>query len=101
MVTEQEARDMNAEITAFQARDAATQDAQRQADLATAQAWFDTTIRPTLTWRSSQSLTQQFRNSLTDRETLEALRETRIRMFVIGKEIETITNRIRTIKAAL
>ncbi len=101
MVTEQEARDMHAAILAFQQIDDQAAEAQRIADIATAQAWFDAGIKRILTWRSSQSFSLQFRNSLSDRMALEAIRETRIRMIVIKREIEFITQRIRTIKANL
>ena len=101
MVTEREARDMQTAIQAFQDSDTATAQAQRQADIATAQHWFNTIINRTLTWRSTQAPRLQFTNSLADRTTLEAIRETRIRMFIIKKEIDLITQRIRTIKALL
>ena len=101
MVTEQEARDMQTAIQAFQDSDGAIARAQQQAEIATAQAWFDTTIKRTLTWSRTQSFSLQFRNSLVDRMALESLSETRIRMMIIRKEIRLITERITTIKASL
>ncbi len=99
MVTEREARDMHAAILVFQQIDDQAAEAQRQTDLATARIWFDDTID--LTWRRAQTFRQQFTNSLADRTTLEAIRETRIRMVVIATEIKLITERITTIKANL
>ncbi len=99
MTTEQEARDIQTAITAFQTKDAQAQQQQRNQDIATAQQWFNTTIR--LTWRATQAPRLQFTNSLADRTTLEAIRESRIKMFIIRKEIELITERIRTIKVSL
>ena len=99
MVTEQEARDMNTAILAFQQRDQAAQEIQLQQDRVVAQIWFNDTID--LTWHRAQTPRQQFTNSLADRTTLEAIRETRTRMFIIRKEIEIITNRIRMIKVLL
>ena len=90
---------MNTAITAFQQKDSLAQEQQRQADLAVAQQWFNTTVR--LTWRSSQRPRQQFENSLADRETLQAIKETRIRMVIINKEINLITQRIPSIKVML
>ena len=99
MVTEREARDMQTAIELFQASDRVTQEAQFQTELATARIWLDDTID--LTWRRSQAPRLQFTNALKDRQTLEALRETRIRMIVIRQEVKTITERIRTIKVSL
>jgi len=99
MVTEQEARDMNTAIETFKSDDARAQRQQVQADLATAQTWFDATIKPTLTWRSTQRVRQQFENTLNDRDTLEALTESdRFRQHIIRIEIEKLSERIRRIK---
>jgi len=100
MVTEQEARDMWTSILAFQARDGQAQDAQFRADLAIAQIWYDTTIKPTLTWNNTQTVRQQFNNTLADRVTLEAIVPTnRSRQKILGDEIKNHTQRIRQIKA--
>ena len=98
MTTETEAREIHAAIQAFQKKDSDARNAQNQAELATAQAWFNALP---LTWRSSQSPSLQFRNSLVDRMALEAMSESRIRMVIIRKEIQLITERITTIKEAL
>ncbi len=101
MVTEAEARAMQTAIEVFQQLDQQAIRDQVRAETATAQAWFDTTIKPRLTWERTQSMSLQFRNSLVDRMALQALTDTKIRMFVIGKEVKLITERIKTIKASL
>lgn len=99
MVTEQEARDMNTAIEAFKDKDAQAQRQQAQADLAVAQTWYNTTIKPTLTWRNTQSIRRQFENTLNDRDALEALVEPdRVRQQIIRNEIEKLSERIRRIK---
>ena len=101
MVTEREARDMHTAIQLFQQQDQADALAQHNADIATAQQWFDVGIKQMLQWDTTQPLRLQFTNSLTDRTVLEAIRETTIRMLIIKQEIQNITQRIRTIKAGL
>jgi len=101
MVTEQEARDMEAAMIAFHDRDRIAQETQRAADLGLARAWFNSIIRQTLSWRASQSDTLQLENSFADRDTLEALSESRIRMVIVTEEIQLITQRIRDIKVRL
>ena len=101
MTTETEAREIQTAIEAFQARDLTARQQQIQQDIVTAQAWFDSTIRPRLTWRTTQAPRLQFTNILADREALIALNDTRIRMSIIQLEIRKITERITTIKAAL
>lgn len=101
MVTEQEARDMQVAITAFQNKDAQTRKTQQQADLALAQAWYNTTIKPTLTWSNTQRDRKQLENTLNDRDTLESIVTTRIRKYILRNEIEKLTQRIRQIKSRL
>ena len=100
--TEQEARDMHQAITDFQDKDSQAESTQQQADLATAQTWYDTTIEPTLTWRNTQTDRQQLQNTFSDRDTLEAtVTADRFRQTILRNEIEKLTTRIRQIKSRL
>jgi len=102
MVTEQEARDMNTAIEAFQASDAQARRDQLIIDLATAQTWYDTTILPTLTWNNTQPDTTQLRNTFDDRDIIIALiTSDKHRKTIIRQEAEIMTTRIRTLKAGL
>jgi len=102
MVTEQEARDMDAAIKDFETKDDITQRDQDVIDLGIAQSWFDNTIKPTLIWNNAQTDRQQLDNTFTDRNTLEALRPVnRFRVIIVGKEIQNHDIRIRLIKSRL
>ena len=99
MVTEQEARDMFAAIGSFQTIDRQTAATQHQADLTVARQWFRANI--TILWRATQTTRQQLNNSFIDQDTLMALRHTPIRMVVIRETLDTVRQRIRTLKANL
>jgi len=102
MVTEQEARDMDSAQQAFRSKD--RQDAQDQdvIDLAAAQTWFDTMIKPTLTWNNTQIDLLQLDNTFADRGVIQSLRPVdQHRIRVLRKEIEEHDQRVRSIKERL
>ena len=102
MVTEQEARDMNTAIEAFQNSDEQALRTQRQADVALAQTWYDTTIEPTLKWRSTQTARRQLANTFDDIDTLESLTPANnSRKNILIFEISKLRDRVRQIKAGL
>ena len=86
-------------IEQFQAADDTLRQARFNNDLETARQWLSTTVR--FQWRATQPPREQFNNSLTDIETLEALNETGFRLKAITEMKLTIRERIRTIKVSL
>lgn len=100
MTTEQEARDMQTAIEAFQLKDTEAIQAQRIIDFNNQKDWYDTTIKPNLMWNDKQTEKEQLTNSFDDRDTLEALVVAdRNRHNIIQTEIKNITTRITVIKS--
>ena len=104
MPTEQEARDMEAAIKAFQIKDGQVIQDKFNTDKAIAITWFDTNILPTLTWNNTQPLDIQRVNILVDFRTLENLLTTetdRFRLLIIKEQKDIVENTFIRIKEAI
>ena len=101
MVTEQEARDMDTAIKAFEITDEQAARAQDVIDLQMARMWYDTTIKPTLQWSARQPDRTQLTNTFADLNIIRAIRETAYRRRVIHEKIREHEIRVATIKSRL
>jgi len=95
MVTEQEARDMNIAITAFQNTDKAADEAQHNQNIRTAETWFNTLgiNIPAATTRD-QALTN-FRSIQAE----QTIQTDRFRLIVLRSKLNEANEKFKTIKA--
>ncbi len=78
--------------------------ATRDAALTVAETWYNTNIRPSLTWANTQPLQTQIMNIFNDFDTVAALLTTetdRARLVIIRQKLENIKDKIRQVKAQL
>jgi len=76
----------------------------RQAGLDAANAWWNSTIQPTLLWNNTQTLEEQRTNILIDYNNVKLLLNTetdQYRLYVIRQKLEQAETKFKQIKAAL
>ena len=94
VVTEPQAREMQAAIESFQAKDTQTAQAQRQADLAIALAWFNTQgIQIPAATTRTQSL-QNFNDIIV----LQRTETDRFRLTILKEKLVEANNKYKAVK---